>query len=315
MVPSARSLYSRLLPLLITGAVVGQVAAAAHESPSLAHLYRQDRFAPASLASDNQSWAASAGWVLIDGMLGEWSSSLYEHVLPVLRHEAGVLDVEVLRPSSLAPMDVNAERLAVLLQKTSRNWRKPLVVVAHSRGAAEMLLALIRHPELIESARIESVILVQGAFIGSPLASFVEDRLGRLLGPLRDAVRTLVPEQALQLHLQARRLLTPKQRSLIASKVFFVRSRARGAPARTALRAGGLYLDLFHGENDGVLLTSQQRVPKLGQDLGILEGDHFELLGATARPTSSEGAEIAPQAFMRALIRVLSRSHPEERVD
>jgi len=284
-------------------------AVEAPQAPSLSSLYREERLAPAPWPRANTLRVAPSGWILIDGILGEFSGSLYQHVLPVLRDEAGVADLEVIRPSSFESMDANADRLAELLQANFQLWKKPLVILAHSRGAAETHLALLRHPDLIDSGAIDSVVLVQGAFHGSPLASFVEDRVGGILGPFQKSVRTLAPDEATRLHLEARRKLSREQRTRIASKVFFVRGRAKDAAVRAALRAGGLYLDLFHGENDGVLLTAHQKVPGLGRDLGILDADHFELLGSTAQATASERAEAAPRAFIRALLRVLSVSH------
>jgi pimeloyl-ACP methyl ester carboxylesterase len=285
--------------------VSGGAGADAPETPSLATLYRQERLTPAPVTLSDSSRVSSTGWVLIDGILGEFSGSLYQHVLPVLRDEAGVMDVEVIRPSSYESMDANADRLAESLRKNFQRGKRPLVILAHSRGAAETHLALLRHPDLIESGVIDSAVLVQGAFHGSPLASFVEDRVGGILGPFRDSVRTLTPDEATRLHLDARRKLSREQRMRIASKVFFVRGRAQGSTVRAALRSGGLYLDLFHGENDGVLLTTQQKVAGLGRDLGILDADHFELLGSTTKATDSEPAEAAPRAFTRALLRVL----------
>ena len=124
----------------------------------------------------------SQRWVLIDGILGDFSQTLYAQMKMVLRDEVGIQSVDILRPSSVNTILENADLLARELNFIAKKHGQRLVLVAHSRGAVEVFLALLKHPNLLSQDIVAKVVLVQGAFDGSPLADFVVNNVGGICG-------------------------------------------------------------------------------------------------------------------------------------
>src|SRR5437879_1617033 len=81
-------------------------------------------------------------------------------------------------PSSELSVPENAEIIHKLLIKTAKKEKKPLIVFAHSKAAAETYYAILTHPELILNNTVWQMLSVQGAIWGSPLC---DDPPGLLL--------------------------------------------------------------------------------------------------------------------------------------
>ena len=73
-------------------------------------------------------------------------------------------------PSSALSIPENAALLYEEINKIAQEVQKPIILVGHSKGAAEILHALYTHPELILNQSIERALLIQPAIGGSPLA-------------------------------------------------------------------------------------------------------------------------------------------------
>lgn len=243
-------------------------------------------------------------FLLIDGMFGDLAEKIYEKdFVPFLKSELHTNDVYVVRPASNNSMDQNARYLAAEIKLMSyrfqkQNTLKPLIVIAHSRGAAEMLVTLMLYPELIHLAHIEQVILVEGAFNGSPIADWAVNILKpKCLKPTMipvlketcdfyndlDSLQTMIPYRAIELRQSLERSLGQETRNLLQSKVSFVRGQSDFKSTWLPLVPSQIYLSQFYGPNDGVLLTEDQYVPGLGLDLGILNVDHLRLLKSSKK--------------------------------
>jgi hypothetical protein len=249
-------------------------------------------------------------FVLVDGILGDLTQSLYSEVEVFLKAQLPESQIQIIRPSSFHGLELNADALARQLRPGAR----PRILLAHSRGAAEVFLALLKNPDLLSEANIARVVLVQGAFSGSPVADWTADLVDRgchrsiksefvtsvcdfvdLFAPSLNGLRS---HSARTLRMDHQRVVGAETKAKFEERVYFVRSRVSLGKAPMALKPSALYLGHYFGafENDGILLTIQQRVPGFGQDLGILEADHLRLLG-----TSRKGHKDS-SVFMRSLL-------------
>ncbi|MEO5667479.1 MAG: hypothetical protein ABIR96_05430, partial [Bdellovibrionota bacterium] len=68
------------------------------------------------------------------------------------------------------------------------------------------------------------------------------------------------------------------------------------------LKAGAIYLKMFYGENDGIILTAAQQPENFGTSLGTFEGDHKSLLNFSKSDNDSYSTQ---KTFARALLRFL----------
>jgi len=234
--------------------------------------------------------------LLVDGILGDVVQSTFNGMQDQWI-KTGRGQARILRPSSFASWDENAEEIAselsAELEQSSEHDNHPhpgVVLMAHSRGAAELLLTLLKNPTLLKHPALKKVILIQGAFYGSPLADWVNNKASswpigdELLTPLKPALLSLTQPEARARMARATGECPEDMRPLFMQKVAFVRASQTLEKTRTMLMPGSLYLKLFFGaETDGILLTEEQIVPGFGQDWGVLQGDHFTWVETGAR--------------------------------
>jgi len=82
----------------------------------------------------------------------------------------GASEAAIISPKASYPMSHNSELIYSYLVKRFQKTGKTQIVVAHSKGAGELLLALLFHPELIKNGIVDKVVLMQAVIGGSPLA-------------------------------------------------------------------------------------------------------------------------------------------------
>jgi len=149
------------------------------------------------------------------------------------------------RQDSSRPIPENAKRLFKKINETYQSEKKPLILVGHSKGAAEILYCLLEHPELILGGKVDRVILFQAALGGSPLADgdlgFILKMVG--LAPidlLRPNLKTLSTREAERNFNQAfydyENYFQPyqdrkdnavfKMKKMVSDRIFYVRSAA-----------------------------------------------------------------------------------------
>ncbi len=263
---------------------------------------------PAKWSPSLQIRMDSQRWVLIDGILGDFSQTLYAQMKMVLRDEVGIQSVDILRPSSVNTILENAELLARELNFIAKKYGQRLVLVAHSRGAVEVFLALLKHPNLLSQDIVAKAILVQGAFDGSPLADLVVNNVGGICSQesssdFCDLIKQFLPSAAsLKVNFVRKERIKAQIQAIdfqkyFQEKILFVRSQSSFMATANPLKPSSIYLNIYFGKNDGLLLTDQEFVSGWGQDLGILPGDHFSLLGGFDQGGASQ------RAFARALLR------------
>src|SRR5262245_66161805 len=101
---------------------------------------------------------------MIAGMLNESVPSYFEDNIDSFYRDFDQLEVRRFFPSSDQTMKENAPLVAAWLRQTWEDFgKRPLLLMPHSKGAAEVLLAVLRDPTLISRGIIDKIILVQPA--------------------------------------------------------------------------------------------------------------------------------------------------------
>lgn len=209
-------------------------------------------------------------------------------------------------PPSMQAVSDNADWLIDQLNSVyATHHQHPLLIIAHSKGAAETLLAALRHPDLLVNGMIERIVLVQGAIGGSPLAELASET--RFLGLSNWAgLRSLRPAAIRALFETERerftQMETPATQILVNRHVYYVRSSQRPPEVVRRLVPGNYYLSRVAGDNDGAIVTADEQLQGIGQDLGVLDADHADLVAA---PALSNSPDAYKRAFTRALFRQL----------
>lgn len=177
----------------------------------------------------------------------------------------------------------------------------PLWLIGHSKGGAAVLLAALRHPELVLSGKVKAVVVVQGAVGGSPVADRYD--ADPLLGQKgMHALTRHASEKLFDAALKTvRSQQTPEQQQALFSRIFYVRSRIDTAAVATELKPTRAYLDRF-GPNDGLLLADAMKLD-VGVDLGILDSDHAGLVLSSFLTSSTPERR---KQFTHALVREVS---------
>lgn len=184
---------------------------------------------------------------------------------------------------------------------------KPLVILAHSKGGAEAVLAMIMYPQLISSGVVDRVISIQGAIGGSPLSNIYLDYVkpfmplatGLIFELLDNGAASLTREEAHAIFNTSIVKLSDSNKTLLNKRIFYVRAAQTGAKLFRMLKVSSKLM-YFYGDNDGMILTRDMYRPELGTDLGILDADHNDLVSGKNR--SNQTPEYR-HAFTRALFR------------
>lgn len=196
----------------------------------------------------------------------------FAHALERLRRfgvETGRIEV-----GGFSTCAANAARIRDALGRLAEPPEEALVVVAYSKGVADLLEALVGGDEA--SARVTAVVAVAGVVAGSPLADEVDSnpllaavsRLSALGCPQRDRGALTDLRRSTRLAWSAAHPLPGSVRyySLVA---FAERERIS-----TALRPGYDLLARIDPRNDGAVISSDAILPG-GKLLGFARADHW----------------------------------------
>ena len=259
-------------------------------------------------------------FVFVSGFLNERAPFYWNDMINELKDhlEVDEDDIDVINPSS---KNMTLENSPLIFQEISQiKTKKPLIIIAHSKGAVETFDMAWRHPAFIRD-KVKGIYFIQGSFGGSYVADHLT--LGNLdLGDLLNARQRLrikiqfnIESILLQPNMHAlssltRNFATQWQSNLLKEKnllhdeindrLFYITSFANG-PANTSLylKNPSLFLNAMYGQNDGLVLTKHQVIPGIGKRLAILNADHTDFV--IPRPLSAHSGDFRT-AFIRALI-------------
>lgn len=281
---------------------------------SLVHGFLRGRQANVELGS----FAREHHFVLVAGFLNERTPFYWDDMVTALE-QLGVPNeqISVIFPSSQNTIFKNSEFLKKSFEEIPT--QKPLVVISHSKGAVETFQFAWDNPEFVKS-RIKALFFLQGAFGGSYIADhlfsgeFKTDSavpVGRrilmnaqfyvewaLLLGYKESLYELTTEAAVKWQ----ETILSKRRSahrLIDDRIFFLTSFETEKNYSFYLKNASIYLNTYHGTNDGLLLTRQQLVPKVGKTIATLQADHCDFV--ISYPISKQEKEFR-FAFTNALV-------------
>lgn len=264
--------------------------------------------------------------------IANYYSSLMREV-----EELGAQTTYIGPPSWRSFMD-NGERLARRFRELNHRVGKPLVLICHSKGAAEALYALMMiDPSLMDQEDgppvVDRVVLIQAAIGGSPLASPEgrNKRLKLVSWYLRDGLDSLEPTRSdaafRDAYLNLDRYLTERfgdmgraqvevKRQEFFDRIFYLRGYQESDQLSFGLKVVLWFCGRTLGlpSSDGLIYVGGQSLDPaklglksrkfrlkrghLGIDLGVIRLDHLE--GAISGVLSNSG-----DRYQEALIRAL----------
>ena len=284
-------------------------------------------------------------FLLVGGIMNELSyfpyvSKYFGESIEVIQKEFHT-SVSYFGPSSRVPIPDNAESIYRVVLDTFQKYGKPLIIVGHSKGGAEILYFALKHWELLvgENPVIEKLVVVQGAIGGSPLADVRADSLMYPLSiPIAAGLNSLKAQNGFMNFSEvfsemeegiSRKLsagvnqgqltslgqgsvtsrLDPNLdiRSQVAQKIFYV----RGEQSNPHALSPGISLVLFlsrnrlQGQNDGLLKVEDQfLLPDGVHPFGTDLGvlPNTDHLNLVLRGYFSGSQARSKEAFTRALI-------------
>jgi pimeloyl-ACP methyl ester carboxylesterase len=238
----------------------------------------------------------STQFILIDGFFGDRYKSNFLPAQNLIQTQWSNSDVVIIRPDTSNPVEQNAE---ILYQQISdlraKSPNQQAVVVAHSKGALEVLLMAIRHPDLTSKLGIKTFDLVSGPVQGTDIASLLEgpcDGYEMLCGYINarlPSIQSFTPGLIQPEIKAALDNLGFLDRIELQQKLFFVQTQMSNTDYTSSLFFPHLYLerhDPANPVNDGLIPTSSEVLlyngKPFGTDLGVMHGDHNSLLNETS---------------------------------
>jgi pimeloyl-ACP methyl ester carboxylesterase len=222
--------------------------------------------------------------IVVQGIFGQCIGSWISPYADARRHlEAQGYRPDLVGVSGTASSETNAERVRDFVRDlTDLRPDEKVVLVGYSKGAVDILVALVRFPEL--AARVDAVVSIAGPIGGSPLAdgvapwrrALIETVASPVCGGGRGGITSLTREER-------RRFMASAQLPQRV-KYFSVIGMVEEAEVSRALLSYYRNLALVDPHNDAQVLPEDGVIPR-GVLLGYARADHW----AVALPFSRAG--------------------------
>ena len=235
--------------------------------------------------------------VFVGGYLNEGFRAHYFDDATAVMKDLGVATSLVFPPSHESVTD-DSDLVVREVEAKFQATGKPVVLVGHSKGGADVLLAVIRHPELVRSGMVDRVVSIQGAVGGSPVATqlskipdWIRDKVPGLscldfpgLESIAGSEKTVFDGELAK--------LSPADRALLSSRVFYVRGAVKDKHSTALeLRLTHRLLDA-DGANDGLVLAKDQFGNPASS--GTVNFQVVSTPGSTALSTASTIGTLSP---------------------
>lgn len=208
-------------------------------------------------------------------------------------------------PPSFSSSWKNAEYLAKKIKSEYQKNQKPLILIGHSKGAQDLLLMLLRYPDLLKSSMIQTVISMQGTLNGS---SFVDSvRKTKFTNTLRriPGIASLQRGHFNDYYNKRLKELGDDFRTLLQNKFKLIKATKSNAnEIPWVIKKTFRFLNDKHGKNDGLVTLEDQGWPFLKLQEFNLIADHGEM--TTSWPMSNLG-EKGRHHFMNQFCSVLNQ--------
>jgi hypothetical protein len=167
---------------------------------------------------------------------------------------------------------VNARRLAAQIDQLPSDGRR-IIVIAHSKGAADTLEMFVQRPDLVP--RVVAVIGVAGAFRGSPLAESLAFAYRGMYGVLPPSgCATSDGDPIGDLTYDRRRAWWAAHGATLGVPLYALATVPQPEGVSALLLLPRALLAMHSHYNDGMLLAADE-VPPGGRLLGIVNADHL----------------------------------------
>ncbi|HEV3163676.1 MAG TPA: alpha/beta hydrolase [Isosphaeraceae bacterium] len=261
--------------------------------------------------------AAEFRYVFLGGLKNESMGGYFAQNMKALR-ALGVPKraIHELHSRTRKPMEDNVAALREDLQRVAGEGPERLVIIAHSRGACEVMAFALENNDFV-SDHVEAMFLVQGPFGGTGLADYLQGEGEPIDGQMsrgqRAMVRITVGLERVFLRRCNRQAMPELTHNasrefwddmlfeysdavpIVSPKTFFVQSQVDPSQLRLLPRAAASYLQTYYGPNDGLVGVRDQSLPGLGTCLGPIDCGHADLTLKFPRSR-------APKCFRKALV-------------
>jgi hypothetical protein len=274
--------------------------------------------------------------IFVEGFLNETMFNNFKFNEETLSRVFGVERVHKVSPKSVHSVTEGAQTIGNEVRRIHSLEKKPVILIGHSKGAVECLYAMMTDISLTRPVQksapqgvVAHAVLLQGAIGGSPLVEpLVALRITQWLSwwagsavekyatdfllstPLKGFM-TLSPTVLKPILEQALAGLkeSPADFDRVNPRIHYVRSIQQPGLQSEILAGGGLFLDKFYGQNDGMVLYKDQILEGIGSDLfkEPLNADHADLVSwgrAITNSSPEEKIEFTIKTFSHFLNRV-----------
>lgn len=233
--------------------------------------------------------------------------------------------IHEIQPSSHAGLAENLEVIRDGVLDAAAAGPEPLVIIAHSRGACEVLAFALREPDFVHD-HVAALFLVQGPFGGTGLADYVlgeGEPMDRQMPPRARLVAKAVcalersslrrgrhgsleelTQDAASEFWRHELEANAEALAVVGPRTFFVEATVPPSRQRLLRKPLARYLHTYYGPNDGVVLESGQSLEGLGTCLGPLEVGHTDL---THRYPAARAQPRLRRALVQAIVMAVGR--------
>lgn len=138
--------------------------------------YFQYMETPADVSHDLQGFKI----LLVEGIMGnyvdtvgKWFMKLFNQFDYFEDHKKWLKSVGADYQQLKIETENGSEKNARDIEAAVLDSSKPVLIFAHSKGAMDVLFALVKNPDLLP--RIKGIITIQSPFLGTPVADYIED--------------------------------------------------------------------------------------------------------------------------------------------
>jgi len=248
-------------------------------------------------------YALKNRYVFIAGFLNEYVENYWGDVIESLQKLAVAHEqITLIRPSSQKSAEKNSKLLQAELEKIPQDL--PLVIVAHSKGALELMNFAWSNPEFIDK-RVSGLFFVQAPFDGSPIGDiFISGKLkadsslswfskialeaqflteGLFLKSYHKALLDLTNDFAKRWQV-ALQFKTSAIHEKIKDRFYTITSSESLENLFFDIGTSANYMNRKFSPNDGVVPLSSQTLDILRDNIAYLVADHSDFVMSSHKP-------------------------------
>jgi len=268
-----------------------------------------------------QAYATQFQYVFVAGILNEIIGGyLVENSRALQRMGVDKSDIHIINPPSDKSVEDNSIWLMGKLKEIVLGSSKPVVIIGHSKGCAESLLAAVQNLDFTKE-HVRALVLIQGALLGSPITEDLADSKGLpeppgttnrqwtkiyeltktstrtgLQGMLKRGLGSIRRDESIA-RWKRIEATHPGALQALSDRIFYLRTHKDVQDLTLVLKMTGHWLHAHYGRSDGMMLIDDQRLEGIGRDMLIMSGaDHSDLTVSamtSTRPSSWRSAAMA----------------------